>query len=128
MYQAVPDKTTGTTRWTYLDRKQPHSHDVRALAALQPRDSDPLLLSGGNDGQIMLFNMPNFLKQHPYRQSKAPQRPLLQLSSAGGPAVLMAVQQRQIQLWQLGRAAEGQQLAAVSGELLFDLAGLPLAP
>lgn len=112
LYQCVPDKATGAAKWAYLDRKQPHSHDVRALTALQPPDSDPLLLSGGNDGQIMLYNMPNFLKQHPCRQSKAPQRPLLQLSSGEQPVVVLQVQQRQINLWQLGKAAGGQELAA----------------
>jgi hypothetical protein len=64
----------------------------------------------------MLYNMPNFLKQHPYRQSKAPQRPLLQLSSGVQPAVVMQVQQQQINLWRLGKAAGEQQLAAVGGE------------
>jgi U3 small nucleolar RNA-associated protein 4 len=112
LYQSVPDKATGVSRWSYLDRKQPHSHDIRALAALQRPDSDPFLISGGNDGQIMLYNMPKFLKQHPARQSKAPQKPLLQLSSGVQPAVVMHVQQRHIHLWQLGKAAGEQQLAA----------------
>lgn len=110
------DTSTGDTQWKYLDRKQPHSHDVRALATLQPSDSEPVLVSGGNDGQIILYSMPNFLKQHPSRQSKAPQRPILQLSQTVQPAVVMQVQQRQIQLWQLGRAADQQQPGSITGK------------
>lgn len=108
MYQRVQDKATGVPRWTYIDRKQPHTHDVRSLATLLRPEADPLLLSGGNDGQIVLYSMPRFLQEHPIRQSRSPQLPLLQLSTGDGPAVLMQVHQREVSLWQLGRAAAAQ--------------------
>jgi U3 small nucleolar RNA-associated protein 4 len=118
MYQLVPDKATGVSRWAYLDRKQPHTHDVRALAPLQRPDAEPLLLSGGNDGQVVLYSMPRFLKEHPIRQSKSPQLPLLQLASGVAPGCLMQATQRRISLWQLGRAAGG-----AAGALGDDAAG-----
>jgi hypothetical protein len=40
---------------------------------------------------------------------------LLQLSSGVQPAVVLQVQQRQIHMWQLGRAAAEQQLATNAG-------------
>jgi hypothetical protein len=106
----VPDKATGVPHWVFLDRKQPHSHDVRSLTALLRPDSDPLLLSGGNDGQVVLYSLERFLKEHPTRQSKSPQRPLLQLACEGHPARLLHAQQRTLSVWELGRAVRSQAL------------------
>lgn len=106
-FHLVPDKSTGVMNWVYLDRKQPHTHDVRSLAVLERPDYHPLLISGGVDGQLVMYNLDRFLKEHPTRQSKTPQRPLLQLSGGGGgdgvPAQLMQVQQHTINIWQLGK-------------------------
>jgi hypothetical protein len=112
LFHLVPDKATGVPHWVYLDRKQPHTHDVRSLTPLLRPDSDPLLLSGGNDGQIVLYSLERFLKEHPTRQSKSPQRPLLQLATAGHPARLLHAAQRSLSVWQLGRAVASQALQA----------------
>ncbi|WIA12120.1 hypothetical protein OEZ85_012193 [Tetradesmus obliquus] len=111
LFHLVPDKATGAPHWVFLDRKQPHTHDVRSLTPLLRPDSDPLLLSGGNDGQLVLYSLERFLKEHPTRQSKSPQRPLLQLAAGLAPARLLHVQGRTLSLWQLGRAVRSQALA-----------------
>jgi hypothetical protein len=108
LFHLVPDKATGVPHWVFLDRKQPHSHDVRTLTALLRPDSDPLLLSGGNDGQVVLYSLERFLKEHPTRQSRSPQRPLLQLACGGLPARLLHAQQRMLSVWELGRAVRSQ--------------------
>jgi hypothetical protein len=110
LFHLVPDKATGVPHWVFLDRKQPHTHDVRSLTPLLRPDAEPLLLSGGNDGQVVLYSLERFLKEHPTRQSKSPQRPLLQLACGGHPARLLHVQQRTLSVWQLGRAVHSQAL------------------
>ncbi|KAF8071219.1 UTP4 [Scenedesmus sp. PABB004] len=134
VFQLVPDKATGTSAWAYLDRKAPHTHDVRALAVL-PRPGGAeggLLISGGNDGALVLYDCERFLKQHPTRQSKTPQRPLLALAPprGGAPAALLHAAGRRLSVWQLGRAATAQPLASDGGAPPlegegWDLAALP---
>ncbi len=48
--------------WTYIDSKRPHTHDVRTLVLVQRRAAQPLLLSGGNDAQLIAYVAPLFLK------------------------------------------------------------------
>ncbi len=57
----VADKATGGTKWVYLDSKAPHTHDVRALGVLAGSE-EAWLLSGGNDGHLVLYSVPRFLK------------------------------------------------------------------
>jgi hypothetical protein len=56
VFKRVPDAGSGAERWAYLAHKSPHSHEVRTLAAA-PRGAgaDELLLSGGVDGQLVLY-------------------------------------------------------------------------
>lgn len=56
VFKRVQDAATGSDRWAYLAHKSPHTHDVRALASA-PRgaDADELLLSGGVDGQLVVY-------------------------------------------------------------------------
>jgi hypothetical protein len=125
LFHLVPDKATGVPHWVFLDRKQPHSHDVRSLTALLRPDSDPLLLSGGNDGQLVLYSLERFLKEHPTRQSKSPQRPLLQLACGGHPARLLHAQQRTLSVWELGTAVRSQALLGgeAGGERAWSVVG-----
>eukprot|EP00879_Flechtneria_rotunda_P030344 GHRR01032967.1.p1 GENE.GHRR01032967.1~~GHRR01032967.1.p1 ORF type:complete len:430 (+),score=210.10 GHRR01032967.1:1511-2800(+) len=76
----------------------------------------------------MLYSVPRFLKEHPIRQSKAPQAPLLQLSTACRPVVLLQAYQQELRLWQLGRAVAKQLPQAGCQHLEgdpWDLAALP---
>lgn len=75
LFQRVPDPTSGTTTWAYLEYKAPHTHDVRALAMLPARGAgagegegegeEALLLSGGNDGQLIMYPAERFTKVGP---------------------------------------------------------------
>lgn len=122
LFHRVPDKATGVPAWVYLDRKQPHTHDVRSLAVLTRPDSHPMLISGGNDGQLVLYSLDRFLKEHPTRQSKSPQVPLLQLSCGRHPARLLHVHQHTLSIWQLGRAVQQQPLYGTeAGEAALGL-------
>jgi hypothetical protein len=49
-------------RWVDLDAKRPHTHDVRTLAVVSLPDEEPLLLSGGNDAQLLAHSVPRFLR------------------------------------------------------------------
>lgn len=48
--------------WTYIDTKRPHTHDVRMLLLVQRPAASPLLLSGGNDAQLIAYDANAFLK------------------------------------------------------------------
>lgn len=48
--------------WTYIDTKRPHTHDVRMLVLVQRSGAPPLLLSGGNDAQLIAYNANALLK------------------------------------------------------------------
>jgi U3 small nucleolar RNA-associated protein 4 len=48
----------GAAQWAYLDSKRPHTHDVRALALVAREGEEPLLVSAGNDTQLVLYNVP----------------------------------------------------------------------
>ena len=48
--------------WTYVDTKRPHTHDVRMLVLVQRPSAPPLLMSGGNDAQLIAYDANAFLK------------------------------------------------------------------
>lgn len=117
VFQRVPDAATGSDRWAYLAHKSPHTHEVRALAAA-PRGADAaeLLLSGGVDGQLVLYPALRVLQEHPVRLTKAPQAPTIQLAPLppSGTPRLMVAQNRHITLWRLGRSSGGPAGAAAA--------------
>ncbi len=117
LFSLQPSKATGVDCWTYLDRKAPHTHDVRALALLERLEAAPLLLSAGNDGCVVLYPAGRFLAEHPIRQSRTPQAPLLVLGNTAGstPVPLLHTARRRLGVWRLGRAVTAQPLLAHSG-------------
>ena len=40
--------------------KRPHSHDVRTLCVARLPDHDPVLISGGNDAQLLVHSVPRY--------------------------------------------------------------------
>ena len=46
----VPADAAG---WAYIDCKRPHTHDVRTLLTLASAGEAPLMLSAGNDAQLL---------------------------------------------------------------------------
>jgi U3 small nucleolar RNA-associated protein 4 len=80
--------------WTFTGTKRPHTHDVRALAmAAAPSGVgdaadgknwySPVLLSGGNDAQLLAFNALKFRKRHPVRVVSTPQRTPIAMTGGG---------------------------------------------
>ncbi|GIL46659.1 hypothetical protein Vafri_3595 [Volvox africanus] len=99
--------------WAYTHYKRPHTHDVRALALLAvPDDSNgggrgAVLLSGAVDAQLMAYPAKAFMKEHPHRLCKCPQRPLCQVAMAAPPPPrLMVAQQDTLDVWQLAGTAD----------------------
>ena len=89
-----------TYKWTFTGAKRPHTHDVRALAmaAAPPaedksgtaagkrggeRRAKPVLLSGGNDAQLLAYPAEKFRKRHPVRVVSVPQRTPIAMTGGG---------------------------------------------
>ncbi|CAL8461915.1 g1446 [Coccomyxa elongata] len=103
-------------RWVFTESRRPHSHDVRTLTVASIPGRDPVLISAGNDAQILVHSVPRFSQEHPVRVCKCPQPPLLAHASGGSPPHLLSAQGTQVDLWRLGVAHDRQQHAAsVSG-------------
>lgn len=47
-------------RWVFTESKRPHSHDVRTLTVATISGRDPILISAGNDAQILVHSVPRF--------------------------------------------------------------------
>ena len=47
-------------QWVHSQSKRPHSHDVRALCVACLPDQDPVLVSGGNDAQLLVHSIPRY--------------------------------------------------------------------
>ena len=47
-------------RWVHSQSKRPHSHDVRTLCVARLPDQDPILISGGNDAQLLVHSVPRY--------------------------------------------------------------------
>lgn len=129
----------GPPRWAFLSSKRAHTHDVRALCVVQGKHSqEPVLLSGGNDTQLLAHAVTRFLKEHPQKLDPCPQRPLCHVSTPPESPVpaqldrrrgahaqqqqqqqprLLCSQRNQVDLWQLGSPATAAVAAAakVSG-------------
>ena len=72
--------------WVLKGFKRPHTHDVRALALALADDSEPLLLSAGNDARVVAHSVPHFFEQHPWHPTAAPQRTPCALAHNAGVA------------------------------------------
>jgi U3 small nucleolar RNA-associated protein 4 len=95
---ALGDDAQGMNRWTFTGAKRPHTHDVRALAMAAAPPSEgagskggtngghgggAILLSGGNDAQLLAYPAASFRKRHPVRVVSVPQRTPLAMTGGG---------------------------------------------
>ena len=61
MIDAISDRPVGKPeRWVHSQSKRPHSHDVRTLCVARLPDQDPVLISGGNDAQLLVHSVPRY--------------------------------------------------------------------
>ncbi len=51
--------------------KRPHTHDVRTLCMVSLPDEDPVLVSGGNDAQLLAHSVPRYTQVNSYSQCSA---------------------------------------------------------
>ena len=88
----------GGAAWSFVDKKRPHSHDVKALAL-----AGGVLFSGGNDARLLSYAAPRFAKKHPTVLTTLPQRPHLELAKAAGGAPRLLCQQKEcVDIWRIG--------------------------
>lgn len=59
-------------RWVHSQSKRPHSHDVRTLCVACLPDQDPVLVSGGNDAQLLVHSIPRYTKVGSYGSRDSP--------------------------------------------------------
>ena len=120
----VLEKDDGYNKWTYTSSKRPHTHDVRALAMAASPEGDGILISAGNDAQLLAYPAETFRKHHPIRVVSVPQRTPISTSSAGGlePPVLLVEHSRHLDVWRIG---ESRGRAEQAKEGLMKLAAAP---
>ena len=116
----------------YVDAKRPHTHDVRVLLMLAPAGQAALLLSAGNDAQLVLHQVNSFTRQHPTRVCRVPEPPLVAAppmppANAQGHSAVMATAQRDVMdVWRINVAASRQQ--TVRPRLVASISGAEVAP
>lgn len=105
--------------WQFVDKKQPHSHDVRALEVV-PMGQGGALFSGGNDARLLSYRPRKFQKTHPTVVCSMPQQPHLELAPTAALAPRLLCQQKEcVDVWQLGQAAApGRGAPAKEGDLV----------
>ena len=120
-------------RWTFTGAKRPHTHDVRALAmaAAAPSNGkgggDAILLSGGNDTQLLAYPAASFRKRHPVRVVSVPQRTPLAMTGGGAWTAAKSVKGATTKTGRKkGGAAAGE--GAVVAPMLAPPPGLPTPP
>ena len=120
----VLDKDEGYNKWAYTSSKRPHTHDVRALAMATSPNGDGILVSAGNDAQLLAYPAETFRKHHPIRVVSVPQRTPISTSNAGGPEppVLLVEHARHLDVWRIG---ESRGRAEQAKEGLMKLAAAP---
>lgn len=104
---AALEKMEGYNQWAFTSSKRPHTHDVKALAIAAPSSSDDgILLSAGNDAQLIAYNAESFRKHHPVRVVSVPQRTPISMTSASGPnpPLLLAEHENWLDVWRLGES------------------------
>ncbi|CAL5222772.1 g5185 [Coccomyxa viridis] len=116
LYKRVPGNKGKPERWVHSQSKRPHTHDVRALCVVSVPDEDPVLVSGGNDAQLLVHSVPRYTQESPVRVSRCPQAAILRCAGAAQPALLLSAQGLDVHVWQLGAALDRQhQAASLSG-------------
>ena len=108
-----------SSAWQFVDKKQPHSHDVRALEVV-PTGQGGALFSGGNDARLLSYRPRKFQKTHPTVVCSMPQQPHLELAPAAPSTPRLLCQQKEcVDIWQLGRAAaQGGEVPGREGDLV----------
>ena len=100
----------GFNKWTHTASKRPHTHDVRALAmaATSSAEDDGILISGGNDAQILAYNAGSYGKQHPVRVVSVPQKTPISITGVGGPnpPLLLAEHSKWLDVWRIGESRQ----------------------
>jgi len=100
----------GYNKWTHTASKRPHTHDVRALAmaATSSAEDDGILISGGNDAQILAYNAGSYGKQHPVRVVSVPQKTPISITGVGGPnpPLLLAAHAQWLDVWRIGESRQ----------------------
>eukprot|EP00884_Botryococcus_braunii_P018760 jgi/Botrbrau1/5568/Bobra.0023s0051.1 len=124
-------KSNGGEDWVYVDNKRGHTHDVRSMLVVRSRSGSMVLLSGGNDAQLLVHHVYAFSQEAPVRICKCPEPVLAALATPSGepesqtevvadpcmaPGLLLTGQRTQLDLWLLGTTAtEQEQAESVSG-------------
>lgn len=117
----------GLPRWLFVDAKRPHTHDVRVLLMLAPDGQQPLMLSAGNDTQLVVQKVNRFTQEHPTRICRVPQAPLVAApaaatepspSTSGGgsqqdsqPAALVTAERDHVDVWRIKLASRKQMVS-----------------
>lgn len=102
----------GNAEWAYLSSKQEHALDVRALCCCHdPSSRDPArLFSGGNDSILVSHSVDRFLKEHPRKINRAPQRPAVSVARSsdinGSPCIMATTTGHAIDVWKLPNASK----------------------
>ena len=82
------DTSSQQHTWQFTGTKRPHTHDVRTLAMAAAPSGDgasttAVLLSGGNDAQLLAYPALTFRKRHPVRVVSTPERTPIAMTGGG---------------------------------------------
>ncbi|CAG9462327.1 unnamed protein product [Pedinophyceae sp. YPF-701] len=101
---AVPGQGgTGTSTWVYTSSKRAHTHDVRCLGVVRTSAGETLL-SGGNDGRVVVYEVGGFLDTHASRLPRSAGRTVVGHCAVGGADAVFCgdLDARTVDVWRLG--------------------------
>ena len=92
--------------WALICSRRPHTHDVRALATSQIKNTNgesvPVLVSGGIDTQLAILRTDDFERATPLKLLPLPHVGSVSASAISGPTVrILSHDGAEISLWQL---------------------------